>query len=371
VAFDAHLKTPAVEPEPLPAPAFEALTKAFKALPPARQQAVRELDRQLNAQDAATRDRLTRVLEAYAIWLDRLPESERRGVLAAATPLLRLGVIRDIREHQWLNALPAAQKATLTGLDPAARGEKIRLWKEEEARRRDVWTFARKHADTFVTNRQPWPFDSEAARKDVPEFIRVAFKTDDPRGCRFTPPELAQYREALEAAQKSNEWAWYGKAVYELTRRHEVLPEPAVGEPITDYSQLKAAAQFFQRSTRAQKTTLVYQGKWPEFALAVHNFAAAEKGDKLPPLPPLGPAKVADFKEPVREFWEKELSPKLTQAERNHLRSLEGRWPEYPREFVQLARQHDLSVPGVMLPGMLRKWEAIYGGGGVRLPGRQ
>src|SRR5205807_2105152 len=96
VAFDPNLKTPPVEAEQLPAPTFETLAKGFKALPPARRQAIRELHKQLTAQDVPTRDRLTRVLEAYAIWLDRLPEPERRGVLAAATPLVRLGVIRDI-----------------------------------------------------------------------------------------------------------------------------------------------------------------------------------------------------------------------------------------------------------------------------------
>lgn len=368
VSLEGSVKAPVVEPEPVSAPLFDALTKAYQSLPPARQQAIRELDKQLNSQDASIRDRLIRVLEAYAVWLNTLPEAERRGVQAADTPLVRLRRIRDIREAQWLNSLPPAQQARLTGLGEMERGELIQQWKDDEARRRDLWAFARQHATALNTNRQPWPFDTEAGRRDVPEFIRVAFRTDDPRRCRLSPMDLTQYRDALESAQKSNEWAWYGKAVYELTRKYETLPEPGVGEPITSYAQLgPAGTMFFQRG-RAQKATASYVGKWPEFARAVSDYVAnGEKSEKLPPLPPLGPARGADFAEPVREFWLKELSPVLTQAEHGRLRALEHKWPDYPREFIRLARQHDLSVPGVTLPGSPRKWEATYGS--VRTPG--
>ena len=38
-------------------------------------------------------DRLLRALEAYAVWLDRLPEPDRKAVLTAAPPQ---------RPGQWL-----------------------------------------------------------------------------------------------------------------------------------------------------------------------------------------------------------------------------------------------------------------------------
>ena len=84
-------------------------------------------------------------------------------------------------------------------------------------------------------------------------------------------------------------------------------------------------------------------------------------GKFLPPnMPQLGPARVSDFKEPVRTFATKELFPKLTGDEKSALGRLDGRWPEYPREFVRLAVKHDFSVPGVTLPGSPKKWEATY-----------
>jgi hypothetical protein len=282
-------------------------------------------------------------------------------VLGAATPLVRLGVVRDIREQQWLNSLPPAQRAKLTGLSPNERGELVRQWKEEEARRRDLWAFARRHADIFIANSPPWPFDTEAARTDVPEFVRAAFRIDDSTRCRLSSDELNHYREALEAAQKSGEWAWYGKTVYDLARKYETLPEPADPNAlILDSGTLPPTVSRMLRPG-VQKRLAAHAGKWPDFALEVHRELHSGKFPAA--LPPLGPAKMADFTQPVREFWEKELSPKLNSFERNRLRMLENRWPEYPREFVQLARQHDLSVPGVMLPGSPRRWDMTYGSG--------
>src|SRR5262249_27668252 len=53
-----------------------ALAKAFKSLPPDHQARIRLLDQQLHALDPAERAPLLRALEAYAVWLDRLPEAE-------------------------------------------------------------------------------------------------------------------------------------------------------------------------------------------------------------------------------------------------------------------------------------------------------
>ena len=43
------------------------------------------------------------------------------------------------------------------------------------------------------------------------------------------------------------------------------------------------------------------------------------------------------------------------------LKRSEGKWPEYPRELIRLARAHDLSVPGAMLPGPPKGWDRLYG----------
>ena len=54
------------------------------------------------------------------------------------------------------------------------------------------------------------------------------------------------------------------------------------------------------------------------------------------------------------------LLPKLATDDRKALDKLTGKWPEYPRKLLELARKHDLSVPGVTLPGEPSQWDKLY-----------
>ncbi|MBY0457133.1 MAG: hypothetical protein K2V38_07340 [Gemmataceae bacterium] len=350
---------------------YEGLLKAFRALPAARQAEVVKLDRDLHAREPAEFDRLFRSLEAYAVWLDRLPEPERRGVLTAATPKLRLGVVHAIRERQWTEALPPPLKKQLDALtNPAEKGKLVQQWKEEEEARRERWALVRQHADAFAAYKSPWPFDTEDGGRAVREFARVAFKvpdkfdpkSDDLRRCRLSPEELGAYRMALQQGERDGVWVWYGLVVYELAKNHPYLPEPAdPKQQITEFSELPSP---LGASKKLSNRVMRFAGKWPDFPLEVHKELPALK---LAAFQTLGPAKVEQFKEPVREFWRKDLSPKLTGDERLALQRLEGRWPEYPREFVRLSVKYDLSVPGVTLPGSPKRWAETYS---VRPQGR-
>jgi hypothetical protein len=362
VSFDAKLKPPqTVEPDGPSGPAFDKLAQHFKALPPARQQAVRELDKQLRElPNRDDRDRLFRVLEVYAVWLDRLPPTDRKGVLAATTGSHRLGEIRELRERQWIDSLPPVHREKLTGLKPADKAELIGQWRKAEAERREEWDFVREHADDIAANRVPWPFDDPARRREVVEFVRVTFHTDDSKKSRLTANEFDGVRKALAEANEKQGWAWhaYGKMAYDLARKYEfwLLPEPAVGEPVTRPDQLKQFERFFDKGAGA-KAIQDKVGKWPDFALEVHRFMQGTKAERMPPL---GPAKPGDFKEPLRGFVTKELGKALSGQEKQKLDATENRWPDYPREVVRLAKQHNLSAPGLMLPGPPRQWEATY-----------
>ena len=343
---------------------IEQLTKAFRALPPEQQARVRELDRQLHEKDPADRARLTRALEAYAAWLDRLPDAERRGVLAAATPGLRLGIVQEIRERQWQAGLPRVIREEP---DLTKRSEMIRKWKEAEADRRRAWAAARKNWEALRANDPPWPFNSPALRKEVMEFVRTAYRTDAPRlvdrpRCRLTLDEQARLREALAEGQQLGGWGWfeYGRMVYDLGRKYETLPEPA-GKMVLDIDDLWPAGKKHFEIKGPQKRIQQYVGKWPDFALHVWEEArAGKKAFTIPSAFSLGPSRPADFKEPVRTFLVT-LEKKATAAEREGLKRLEGRWPDYPRELIKLARAHDLSVPGAMLPGPPKEWDRLYG----------
>ncbi|HUR53399.1 MAG TPA: hypothetical protein VMZ71_04685 [Gemmataceae bacterium] len=333
---------------------LDALVKAFKALPPERQAAVRRLDQQLHELPPSLRDRMYRVLEAYAAWLARLPDTERRGVLAAATPGLRLDAVRQIRDRQWLDSQPAAQKKQLDGLPNDKRAALVGKWRDDAAANRAMWAFARRHWEANRSEKVPWPFDDEARKKEVMEYVRHTFKTDDRVRGRLLPGELDRLREA----QDTNAWLWYGKTVYDLSKKYEMLPEPAAGKPLTEFADLWPRAKDHYDKGGPRKRLQGAVGKWPEFALAVQADLSLTKFGP-PSSSSYGPCRPADFKEPLKAFVA-ELEKKARPAEWAALKDQEGRWPEYPRALVKLAAQHDLSVPGVTLPGAPSLWEKTY-----------
>jgi len=329
------------------------LADAFKALPTARQDQLRDLDRKLYSQSPAERARLYQVLESYAVWLHGLDEPERKAILDAASPALRLAKIHSIREHLWQQQLPATLRNLLDKAEnDQKRADLIQQWKTEEQDRRRNWMLARQNWETIRAGRVPWPFDNEAMKNEVNEFIRSVLRIDGNSSGRVTPTEAQMLREAREFAEKNNAWLWYGSDLYYLANKYPALPEP-IGTPITRIEDLSK----FAKKLTDRKNLRDAQGKWPEFALMIAEDAARAKLT----LPfSLGPSRPGEFRPPIEAFLTKTLLPRLTPAERDILKSLEGKWPEYPRKMLDLARKHDLPVPGITLPGSPRKWENTY-----------
>jgi hypothetical protein len=95
--------------------------------------------------------------------------------------------------------------------------------------------------------------------------------------------------------------------------------------------------------------------------LTLYYKETPKKDIEFKSLPPLGPSKATEFTAPVRSFIEGELTSKLSETDLRNLRKEEGKWPDYAREVIRLCRQHELSLPGVMLPGSPKQWELLYG----------
>jgi len=354
--------------EPPSSSTFAQLVEDFRRLPPSRQAALRELDRELFAQDPAEREYLLRILEAYALWLSRLAPEQRRLILSAGDAAQRLQRVRELREQQWLEALPAEQQKRIRSLSTQERIETIRRLKRHETDRRESWAFIRRHAEEIAANRIPWPFHDEALRKAVVEFGRQAFQLDEAGKERLTANERQRYLAALHTAEQTGGSAWfsYGREVYNLSRKYErfLLPPPR-GQTVLDYADLGPAARFFEKG-RAQTVTAPFRGRWPEFALAVLDYSNSLPPAERPKLPPLGPARLEELREPLQRVIEQELWPKLRPRDREALTAVEGKWPDYCRELRKWAAFHDVSLPGIMLPGSPRHWETLYG---ARLPG--
>ena len=113
--------------------------RAFWALPPGRRKQMRQLDQDLQHADARTRKRLWAVLERYHAWLEALPEADRRRVEGAANADERLRVIREVRDRQWVEHLPAKVREELEQLPLERRPGRIALLRKEEQRHRREW----------------------------------------------------------------------------------------------------------------------------------------------------------------------------------------------------------------------------------------
>jgi hypothetical protein len=361
---DGPLPASAVEADKADAKDLDSLLRAFRELPADRQEKIRQLDQQLHALPAAQRTRLLRALEGYAAWLHRLPDGERRRVLAAPAAEDRLAAVEDVRRGQWVAGLPAAYRQKLANLVAKDRADLIATWKTEEDTRRENWTSTRFHWDFVRTGRQPWPFADEGMRKQVLDFARSAYHPGDPKRNRLASADITRFNEAVERAEKGGEWVWLGKAVYDFSRtpRYEMYPEAGPGgKMMTDLPELQNHPQLKEAMARrlANKAGAEIVGRWPDFALAVHrDFAKTKIAGKGVDLH-LGPARPGEFKEELRQFLPT-LQKKATIAEWQGLRDREGKWPDYPAELLRLARAHDLSVPGAMPPGPPSRWEQTY-----------
>ncbi|MBX9584657.1 MAG: hypothetical protein K2X87_30510 [Gemmataceae bacterium] len=350
---------PAPPPDKPTGKTLDALAAAFRDLPTEQRDRVRRFDRELHELPADRRDRLTQVLECYAAWLDRLPDAERAAVLAAPTADARMLAVRTTRRSQWVAALPAARREQLKKLPPAERDATLWLWKDEEDRRRERWEDAAFQWEAARLGRVG-PLEAEAVRKGVAAFARAAYRPDDPaRPTRLNGVEQTRLREALDLAEKGGEWGPLGRAVYQLARKYETLPEPASGKPVLDFPDLWSAAQRYFVRTKPKERLSSAVGKWPDFALGVAAEADRSKQLEVPPTFALGPSRPAEFKPEVRAFLP-DLRRKATAAEWKALEGLEGKWPAYPRELVKLAKAHDLSVPGAMPPGPPSAWDKAF-----------
>ena len=370
---------PPVLPLPTERPSSEARAKLiaqFRDLPPARQQQLRALHQELTAVDPKVAPTLLPTLDAYAAWLDRLPDGDRKKVLAAPTPADRLTEIGHVKEGQWRAVLTPRQKDLLKKVKSTEDGEKLAAeFRLQEFRRREEWELAHRQWQLVSEKGQkPWPFDDPTRVERIDAYIRVALGADltaappnrtafpDPQPyCRLTREQFVELKTLHDAAGKDGNWSWlfYGACLLRLADAHPTLPLPRDGKLVTGPENVpKDYKSLLQPKGFDPKGKQMPVGKWPEFALLVHDLARRPKG--FGNLPPLGPCKPDEFADEVKGFVKDALLPKLAADDRAALEKLTGKWPEYPRKVMDLARKADLPVPGVTLPGEPSKWDRLY-----------
>lgn len=331
----------------------------FLSLSPKRRQEIVALDRQFREMPDSDRSRLSGVLEDFAVWLDRLPDPLRNEVLSAPGRDERFAAVETVLVKERIESLPAEKRQKLRLItDANEKASLLKGWFDEEQEQRQEWHLAARQWQAIKDGKRPWPFADESLRKEIERFVKTVFKVES-NATRLTTEESRRLEFIRKETERDRAWFQYGAVLMELADRHPSLPETRDGLPITQLDQLPKTIQ-----AELSRKPLVFQnrirptiGKWPDFALSIN---AENRVQKLGTLPSLGPCRPGEFREPVEQFLTEALQPKLTPVQILELKRLEGRWPEYPRKMLELAKLHDLSVPGVTLPGSPQLWQQYY-----------
>ena len=331
----------------------------FQSLPPKRRHEIAALDHDFRELSEAERERLGGVLEDFSVWLDRLPDLLRKEILSAPSRDERLVAVETVLVKERIETLPAEKRQKLKLItDANEKASLLKGWFDAEQEQRQEWHLAARQWQTIKDGKRPWPFTEESLRTEIEQFVKSVFRSES-NVSRLTTDESRRLDFIRKETERDRAWFQYGAVLLELADRHPSLPEPKSGPTVTQLDQLPKVIQteLLRKPVVMQNRLRPNVGKWPDFALAIN---AENRIQKLGTLPPHGPSRPGEFREPVERFLTDALQPKLTPIQILELKRLEGRWPEYPRKMLELAKTHDLSVPGVTLPGSPRFWQQYY-----------
>lgn len=335
---------------------LEANLLAIRALPAEKQERLRQFDRTFQELDTATQSRLKGVMERYTGWLSRLPSDERARVNAAAPGPERLKVVDQILDRQWQESLPKPDRDRLAKLTSDERSELLKKLRNEEDDRRDLRRSARRAADEFAAAGRMPGLSPEEFRERVRAVVEESLR---PLVTAAEEPQLT--REGLNRITVGR---YYG-AVYDLSEKYRLplaFPGPAPPGRTKAYLHWKdlpaeILSKLPHRGGKAPSPVAAAEGRWPEFPLAVVEWARAKRVEL--PANLFGPTKLEELPRSVLQFVRDDLYGKLTEDERQQLADAEGKWPDYPKKVKALADKHKLTVPGLSLPGGRENWRQL------------
>jgi hypothetical protein len=318
--------------------------RAFWSLPAERQERLRKLDRDLNEADSAARKKLWGVLERYTLWLERLPETDRQRIEAAANRKERLEIIHQILERQALDRLPRKAREELLKLKEDQRRAELARLRKEERHLRAEWKLALKGRPGPGV-----PVAKPARLVDFPTDVQAFVST-------VLKPQLS-HEETERLTKAEGKWPQFACLLFDLAEKYPLkLPGPPKG-PVNFMDlppNVRQAMPFASLNPNQKKHLMSIMGKWPDFAI---EFTALAHRKEIALPRQLGPCAPKDFTPSLEPFIDKVLVPKLSAKEKDSLDSAKGKWPDYPRLLLELSKKHNLEVPGMKLPGPRDLWE--------------
>jgi hypothetical protein len=263
----------------------------FWALPEAKRQRLRRLDKELHDLDAKTRKRLWKVAERYIAWLERLPDDERRRIEATEDLRERLTLIKEIRERQWIERLPQKVREELDKLPAEERATRVAQLREEERQQRKLWQGSPRSKPPTRPVLPPLPPPGKAIVrfKDLPAKAKVE------AGSEAAWEKRRDTWERLRKVEgKWPEWALLFHSL--LTPQQQARMPPLGASRPSEFP--REVANFLRdklepKLTRDEKQHLrAAEGKWPEYPKRLLQLAEKHKlevpGMSLPAFPEAG-----------------------------------------------------------------------------------
>jgi hypothetical protein len=342
----------------------------FRQLPSERQETLRKLERDLEDETPGHRQRLERVAERYADWLEHLSETDRQTIQSAPDRKTRLERIRALRDKQWLKRLPKAQADKIANAPEKERAELLKKFRAEELEEHLDWLAIQRNWDVLMRNPQALPSRLDMLSDETREIIEKSLR-----------PLLSKEEEKI-LKDAEGKWPRFPRVLIELADQHPLSLQGPVGPTSLKDLNLPGPAQALLQNDKKleplRNRLKEAEGKWPEFGLAWRDVAALPWKDlpkgpvgkkPFPPLPPkYTPSRTEDLPQMVQQFIDKRLLPALDEGEAGLLKKAEGHWPLYPQTVLELARKHNLQVPNSLgrFDGLERyRWRWLTSHAGV------
>lgn len=256
------------------------------------------------------------------MWLDGLNNHDRKEALTA---------LRSFRA--WLQEKPMTFQTRLMKLPLKERQELIDRTRQRE---RDGPLSGLIHSSV---SSEPWI-------EDCREFLSIKLMP------RLSEQEMADLERAALADRK-------GWLVCLARLAHDHLYLPQGKSSVMTLADLPADWNNRVRSldTETRKRLQSLEGRWPDYAIAVHGAVSAH-----PPIPstPLGPCRFEELPQPWQVAMTTRFPMLQLEFEKRRLEGVNGQWPEYPRLVLEQLRRRGSAIAPIRLPGPIQVWRSAF-----------
>jgi hypothetical protein len=194
---------------------------AYRRLTSEAQEKLRQIDQDIQEEDAVTRGRFFGVMERYALWLSRVSEADRQRVQTATAGPERLRVVRELLDKQWLDGLPPARKEKLAKATADDQAKMVEKWRREGRERQQERIFALRAAEEMMIPGQP-----ERFRLELQRFVKTELE----------PKLSVREKTRLQSAMNKGPLSRYAShQIWSLSEAHGLKPPG----PIDFWSQFR------------------------------------------------------------------------------------------------------------------------------------